>query len=155
MSETQTVQIRPAVRGDLSAIIAMLADDALGTARENVDAGSHARYEAAFEKINKDVRNHLMVAETNGVIVGTYQVTYIPYLSRGGNERALIEAVRVASKLRGRGIGRQMMLYAIAQAKHHGCLLAQLTTDKQRTDAHRFYASLGFVASHEGMKLTL
>lgn len=149
------IVIRPAGRDDVPAIVQLLADDDLGKTREQADASAQTRYLMAFDEIDRDARNELMVAEQGGEIVGTYQVTYIPYLSRGGNERALIEAVRVASSLRGAGIGRQMMEYAIAKARARGCLMAQLTTDKQRGDAHRFYLSLGFVATHEGMKLVL
>ncbi len=146
--------IRPARRADVPAVVALLADDVLGKTRE-ADKGGLDRYFAAFDEIDADARNHLMVAEQGGEVIGTYQVTYIPYLSRGGNERALIEAVRVASHLRGAGIGRRMMLFALDEARKRGCLLAQLTTDKQRDDAHRFYLSLGFKATHEGMKLAL
>ncbi|MGI9373773.1 MAG: GNAT family N-acetyltransferase, partial [Hyphomicrobiales bacterium] len=113
------------------------------------------KYLDAFDEIDRDARNHLMVAERNNDVVGVYQVTYIPYLSRGGNERCLIEAVRVSSNLRGEGVGQQMMEFALNEARAHGCLLAQLTTDKTRPDAHRFYERLGFVRSHEGMKLQL
>lgn len=147
--------MRQARRADVPAVVALLADDVLGKTRETGEQPELARYYQAFDEIERDKRNHLMVAELDGEIVGTYQVTYIPYLSRGGNERALIEAVRVATKRRGRGVGREMMLFALAEARARGCLMAQLTTDRQRKDAHRFYLSLGFVASHDGMKLVL
>lgn len=147
--------IREAVQDDVEAIRALLADDKLGAGREDLSAEGLAHYKEAFDEIARDARNHLMVAEQVGVVVGVYQVTYIPYLSRGGNERALIEAVRVSSSLRGHGIGRKMMEFALEAARVRGCLLAQLTTDKTRPDAHRFYESLGFTASHEGMKLVL
>ncbi|MGI9481683.1 MAG: GNAT family N-acetyltransferase [Hyphomicrobiales bacterium] len=147
--------IRPAKRQDVPAIRALLADDALGAAREDLTEEGLERYLAAFDEIDRDERNNMNVAVRDGEIVGVYQVTYIPYLARGGNERALIEAVRVASSARGQGIGRKMMEFALDEARKRGCALAQLTTDKTRKEAHRFYESLGFVASHEGMKLAL
>jgi GNAT superfamily N-acetyltransferase len=108
---------------------------------------------AAFAAIDADPRNELVVADECGAVVGTCQLTFIPGLSRGGAERMTIEAVRIRPDRRGAGIGRHMMAYALNRAKERGCALAQLTTDKRRSDAHRFYESLGFVASHEGMKL--
>ncbi len=146
---------RQAQEEDVEAIRTLLADDALGQTREDLSEAGLERYLRAFLEIDRDERNVLMVAELNGTVVGTYQVTYIPYLSRGGNERVLIEAVRVRSDLRGNGIGRHMMLHAIRVARERGCLLAQLTTDKSRPQAHRFYQSLGFEATHEGMKCAL
>jgi GNAT superfamily N-acetyltransferase len=149
------LQIRPARREDVPAIARLLADDVLGKTREAADAQTMERYYAAFDAIDRDSRNDLMIAILRQQVVGTYQVTYIPYMSRGGNERCLIEAVRVAPNLRGKGIGQAMMQHALKEAKQRGCLMAQLTTDKRREDAHRFYRALGFVASHEGMKLYL
>ena len=154
MTDSQFI-IRKAIRSDVEAIRALLADDKLGAGREDLSAEGLSRYLNAFDEIALDARNALMVAELSGEVVGIYQVTYIPYLSRGGNERALIEAVRVSSALRGRGIGQKMMNFALDAARERGCLLAQLTTDKSRPDAHRFYENLGFRASHEGMKLVL
>ncbi len=155
MVEPKDLHIRRARREDVPAIVRLLADDELGRGREAVDPQSMQPYYAAFDAISSDPRNELMIAVLQQEVVGTYQVTYIPYMSRGGNERCLIEAVRVASNLRGRGIGQAMMQYALKKARQRGCLMAQLTTDKQRADAHRFYRALGFVASHEGMKLYL
>ncbi|MEO3776892.1 GNAT family N-acetyltransferase [Micromonospora sp. B11E3] len=147
------VIFREAVRADLPAVIALLADDVLGKARDFTEVDE--AYERAFADIAADPRNHLIVAEQDGTLVGCMQITYIPGLGRHGAERSLIESVRVRSDRRGQGLGRQMMAWAIEQARQRGCALVQLTTDKTRTDAHRFYLSLGFVASHEGMKLTL
>ncbi|MFE9654815.1 GNAT family N-acetyltransferase [Micromonospora sp. NPDC006431] len=144
---------REAVRADLPAIIALLADDVLGKARDFTEVDD--AYEQAFADIAADPRNHLVVADAGGELVGCMQITYIPGLGRHGAERSLIESVRVRSDLRGRGLGRQMMTWAIDQARARGCALVQLTTDKTRADAHRFYRNLGFVASHEGMKLAL
>jgi GNAT superfamily N-acetyltransferase len=147
------VIIREAVRDDLPAIIGLLADDVLGRARD-FTVVDHA-YERAFAAIEADPRNLLAVADDDGELVGCMQITYIPGLGRHGAERSLIEAVRVRSDRRGRGVGSQLTTWAIDQARSRGCGLVQLTSDKSRTDAHRFYARLGFVASHEGMKLIL
>ncbi|MEV4822453.1 GNAT family N-acetyltransferase [Micromonospora sp. NPDC049274] len=147
------VTYREAVRADLPAVIALLADDVLGKARDFTEVDE--AYERAFADISADPRNLLIVAEQGGELVGCLQVTYIPGLGRHGAERSLIEAVRVRSDRRGQGLGRELMTWAIEQARERGCALVQLTTDKSRADAHRFYLGLGFVASHEGMKLPL
>ncbi|WP_343713897.1 GNAT family N-acetyltransferase [Inquilinus sp.] len=146
------VTMRPARAGDLPAILRLLADDPLGKNRE---AAVEAPYQAAFAAIAADPNHEMVVAELNGQIVGCFQLSFIPGLSRRGAWRAQIESVRIDSALRGRGAGRAMMEWAIARARARGCALVQLTTDKRRPDAHRFYARLGFVASHEGMKLEL
>src|SRR5262245_36251130 len=144
---------RGATRSDLPAIITLLADDVLGKARDFTEVDEE--YERAFAAIDADPRNRLVVADDDGEIIGCFQITYIPGLGRHGAERSLIEAVRVRSDRRGHGIGAQMMRWAIDHARERGCALVQLTTDKSRHDAHRFYERLGFVASHEGMKLSL
>ncbi|WP_405095025.1 GNAT family N-acetyltransferase [Micromonospora sp. NBC_01412] len=149
----RTVIFREAVRADLPAVIALLADDMLGKARDFTEVDE--AYERAFADISADPRNHLVVADEEGALVGCMQITYIPGLGRHGAERSLIEAVRVRSDRRGQGLGREMMRWAIDQAERRGCALVQLTTDKSRTDAHRFYRDLGFTATHEGMKLAL
>jgi GNAT superfamily N-acetyltransferase len=150
------VQFRAASRADVPAILRLLADDEITRGRDGVvPEGEDAAYWAAFDAIDADPRNELIVADEDGAVVGTCQLTFTPSLSRRGAERMTIEAVRVRLDLRDRGIGRAMMLWALARARERGCGLAQLTTDKRRTDAHRFYESLGFVASHEGMKLAL
>jgi GNAT superfamily N-acetyltransferase len=147
------VIFREATRTDLPAMIALLADDVLGKARDFTVVDE--AYERAFADIDADPRNHLIVADDGGEIVACMQITYIPGLGRHGSERSQIEAVRVRADRRGHGVGRDMMAWAIEQARQRGCALVQLTTDKSRLDAHRFYARLGFVASHEGMKLPL
>ncbi|MET7709407.1 GNAT family N-acetyltransferase [Micromonospora sp. NPDC005413] len=147
------VIFRQAVRADLPAVIALLADDVLGKARDFTEVDE--AYEKAFADITADPRNLLIVAEQDGDLVGCLQITYIPGLGRHGAERSLIEAVRVQSDRRGQGLGRELMTWAVDQARQRGCALVQLTTDKTRQDAHRFYLGLGFVASHEGMKLAL
>ncbi|MEV4478521.1 GNAT family N-acetyltransferase [Micromonospora coxensis] len=147
------VIFREAVRADLPTLVALLADDVLGKARDVAEVDE--AYERAFADITADPRNQQVVAERGGEVVGCMQLTYIPGLGRHGAERALIEAVRIRSDLRGQGLGRLMIEWAIDQARQRGCALVQLTTDKSRDDAHRFYRNLGFVASHEGMKLPL
>ncbi len=147
------VIFREAVRADLPAVLDLLADDVLGRTR---DVGEvDATYEKAFADIAADPRNQLVVAEAGGEVLGCMQLTYIPGLGRHGAERQLVESVRIRSDNRGRGLGRLMMAWAIDQARQRGCGLVQLTTDKSRHEAHRFYLNLGFVASHEGMKLSL
>jgi GNAT superfamily N-acetyltransferase len=147
------VIFRTATRADLPAIIALLADDVLGKARDFTEVDE--AYERAFAAIDADPRNLLVVADDGDEIVGCMQITYIPGLGRHGAERSQIEAVRVRADRRGTGLGARLMTWAIDRARERGCALVQLTTDKSRVDAHRFYARLGFVASHEGMKLAL
>lgn len=149
------VTLRTAMREDLPAIVAMLADDALGATREDVRDPLPQAYSEAFAEIARDPNNRLLVAERGGAIVGSLQMTFIRGLSRRGMRRALIEAVRVASPFRGQGIGAEIVAAAVALARREGCGMVQLTTDKSRKDAHRFYQRLGFAASHEGMKLML
>jgi GNAT superfamily N-acetyltransferase len=145
--------IRAASVADLPAIVALLADDPLGAARESPD--DLAPYSAAFARIQADPGHDVFVAERDGVVVGTLQLTIIPGLSRRGMTRALIEAVRIAADQRGGGLGTLMVRHAIDEARRHGCGMVQLTSDATRTDAHRFYERLGFVASHVGLKLQL
>lgn len=149
------LNIRLAQAGDVASIRAMLADDELGKQREDMTPSGLAKYEAAFRQIQDDPGNELYVAERHGRILGTFQLTWIPYLSRAGTLRVLIEAVRVASDSRGQGVGAHMMEFALELARSRGCNLAQLTTDKTREKAHRFYQRLGFEWTHFGMKKTL
>lgn len=144
---------RQAVRDDLERIVQLLADDELGKTREDFSLPLPSCYEHAFEAISADRNNELIVAEQAGKVVGVLQLTFIPYLTLMGSSRALIEGVRVASEKRGCGIGRQMLRWAIVRARERQCRVVQLTTNKSRANAIRFYESLGFVASHEGMKL--
>lgn len=148
----QAPQIRRARREDVDAIVAMLADDELGAQRENP---GDPRYLEAFDALAADPNQFLAVAEHNGEIVGTLQLSYLAGLSRLGATRAQIEAVRVRSDQRGTGLGTVLLEWAINEARDHGAALIQLTTDASRTDAHRFYERLGFVASHVGMKMPL
>ncbi len=133
----------------------LLADDALGALREACAEPLPASYLYAFEAIDRDGNNELVVAERQGRLAGVLQITFIPYLTYQGGWRALIEGVRVAAALRSSGVGREMFEWAIARAKQRGCHLVQLTSDKARPDAIRFYEGLGFIASHEGLKLHL
>lgn len=149
------MKLRLARREEIPAIVAMLADDGIGKSREDASDPLPQSYYDAFDEMAKDPNNRLLVAQQNGDIVGTLQITFIRGLSRRGAKRAQIEAVRVAASHRGKGLGREIFLAAIALARKEGCSLVQLTTDKKRADAHRFYENLGFVASHEGMKLAL
>lgn len=150
------IQIVPAERRHLPALVAMLKDDFLGDAREDVSAGALAGYEAAFAAIEASPENTLFVAlDAAGEPVGMFQFTVLPGLSYGGRLRAQIEGVRTRGDQRGKGIGARMMAFAIDAARERGCVLIQLSTNKARSDAHRFYARLGFEASHEGMKMML
>lgn len=152
---TQNIQFRSAVITDLPAIIALLADDKLGAAREDLRNPLPQSYHNAFAAITTDPRQVLIVGEDSGTIVSCLQLTFIPGLSHKGAWRAQIESVRVSAACRGRGIGEALMKYALDLARRQGCRTAQLTTDKTRDAAHRFYRRLGFTASHEGMKLVL
>lgn len=158
-TDTQTaadeITIRTATRDDLPTIIAMLANDHLGSKRERYADPLPDVYYSAFDAIDGDPNNEVVVAERDGKIIGTLQLTLIPNLTYQGGVRALIEGVRVDSTMRSAGIGRILFEWAIEEAKRRGCHMVQLTADKTRPDAHRFYESLGFSATHEGMKLHL
>lgn len=149
------VDIRPATADDLAAIIALLADDDLGRGREDARLPLDPGYLAAYDAIAADPNQMLLVADDGGAVVGCLQLTFIPGLTRRGMWRGQIEGVRVARTQRGAGIGRALIERAIAECRARHCGLVQLTTDKSRSRAHAFYASLGFEASHEGMKLAL
>jgi len=149
------IAIRPATRADLPAIVALLADDALGAVREDASDPLPQAYWHAFAEIAAQPGNHLLVAERAGAVVGCLQLTLIPGLSRRGMKRGLVEAVRVSAACRGLEIGEALMRHAIEMSRTAGCGLVQLTSDNARPDAHRFYERLGFIASHAGFKLTL
>lgn len=149
------VEIRRAERGDLAAIIALLADDMLGQARELVSDPLADHYLAAFQAIEKDPNQFLAVMIDVGEVVGTLQLSFIPGLSRRGARRAQIEAVRIASKRRGERLGEQLFEWAIAECERRGCALVQLSSDRERPEAHRFYERLGFEPTHIGYKLKL
>ncbi|WP_432026767.1 GNAT family N-acetyltransferase [Streptomyces sp. 1222.5] len=149
----EDLEIRGATPGDLPAIVAMLADDPLGAQRESPHDLSP--YRAALECLDADPNQHLVVAEREGRVIGTLQLTIIPGLSHKGATRALIEAVRIHSDERGSGLGSRLIEWAVDRSRQLNCVMVQLTSDKTRTDAHRFYERLGFTASHEGFKMRL
>lgn len=155
MTAEAAIVIRKAVTADVPAIVAMLADDALGAKREDASLPLRDSYRNAFAAIDADRNQLLAVVEQEGEIIGCMQISFIPGLSRMGMWRGQIESVRIASHIRGGGIGRRMIEWAIEQCRERGCGLVQLTTDKSRSDALRFYHSLGFTDSHEGLKLSL
>ena len=149
-------EFRRATRDDLPSIVAMLADDPLGAQREANTSPLPRCYHDAFDAIDRDPNIELVVAQAGSHgVVGVLQLSFIPNISHQGGWRALIEGVRVAAASRSGGMGRKMLLWAIERARQRGCLMVQLTSDKSRTDAIRFYEGLGFVASHEGLKLHL
>jgi GNAT superfamily N-acetyltransferase len=148
-----TYAIEPAVAADVAAIVGLIASDQLGAAR---DGGDLRPYEQAFAAIDADPAQLLVVLrDERRRVVGTLQLTFIAGLARRGAWRAQIEAVRIREDLRGRGLGRQLMSWAIQEASRRDCAVVQLTSDKRRADAHRFYGRLGFAASHDGFKLRL
>jgi GNAT superfamily N-acetyltransferase len=155
-AQASKVVLRRARREDIPAVVELIAADQLGAARDGVrDQADLEAYEAAFQAIDADPAHVLLVAARAGAVVGTMQLSFLPGLARRGALRAQIEAVRVAESTRGSGLGAAMMQWAIDEARRRGCALVQLTSDKSRADAHRFYQRLGFVSSHEGMKLRL
>lgn len=147
----KSVSIRPARREDVAAIVAMLADDHLGRGRERVETPLPAAYYAAFERVERDPNLTLVVAESEGRVVGCLQLAVLAGISSQGGVRGLLEDVRVASDCRSCGIGEQLVQWAIAEAKARGCNLVELLTHSSRVDAQRFYKRLGFAASHVGM----
>ena len=144
---------RAAAEGDIPAIVAMLADDHLGIERESLE--DFTPYRHALAEISADPRLLQVICERDDEIVGTMQLTLVPGLSRQGMRRLLIEGVRVHGDHRSHGIGGEMITWAIAYGREHGCGLVELTTDKSRIAAHRFYERLGFEQSHLGYKLKL
>lgn len=146
---------RRAEQSDLEAIVAMLADDVLGRQREDTRLPAADAYVQAFQAIDADPNQFLAVAELDGAVVGTLQISFMPGLSHQGAWRGEIEAVRIARTARGAGLGRRMMEWAIEQCRARNCRIVQLTSDLKRTDAHRFYEQMGFVDSHKGYKLML
>ena len=146
---------RIATEQDLERIVAMLADDVLGSKRERNERPLLDSYIQAFQAITSDPNNELFVACRGDEVIGVQQITFTPYITHQGGWRATIEGVRTSSSERGKGLGTELIRYGIQRAKERGCHLVQLTTDKKREDALRFYESLGFKASHEGLKMHL
>jgi ribosomal protein S18 acetylase RimI-like enzyme len=154
MAAISPVTIRRARRDDVGAIVAMLADDPLGRARERLEDPLPPSYFRAFEALDRDPNIRLVVAEdADGAVIGCLQLCVLPGISSQGASRGLIEDVRVASHCRSRGIGEQLVQWAIAEARARECKLIELLTHHTRVDAQRFYARLGFQASHVGMTL--
>ena len=153
--EDRSEVFRPATKDDVKRIVELLADDVLGREREAPFDPLPTAYREAFDAIEADANQELIVAESDGVVVGTLQLTFIPYLTHRGSWRAQIEGVRVDASHRNSGVGRRMLLWAIDRAGRRRCRLVQLTTDRSRPDALRFYESLGFRPTHDGLKLAL
>ncbi|MBP6011485.1 MAG: GNAT family N-acetyltransferase [Alphaproteobacteria bacterium] len=149
------VRYRLAEAGDVEAIVCLLADDKLGAARERLGPPLPEGYRRAFAAMTLERGNEILVGERDGLVVACLQLVVTHGLSRQGQVRATLEAVRVASALRGQGIGKEIVAFAIERARAAGASIVQLTSDKSRVDAHRFYEQLGFKASHVGMKLEL
>jgi ribosomal protein S18 acetylase RimI-like enzyme len=153
MTAHPSLAIRRARREDVGAIVAMLADDPLGSGRERIEDPLPASYHAAFDRLDRDANIALVVAEEEGAVVGCLQLCILPGLSSQGASRGLIEDVRVASHRRSRGIGEQLVQWAVGEARARGCKLVELLTHHTRTDAQRFYERLGFARSHVGMTI--
>lgn len=152
----QNFNVRPAATADLPTIVRLLLEDTLGSQRESSSGATVPQaYYDAFADIQREPNSTVFVAEQEGDIIATFHLMFLPSLSFQGGKRAQIESVRVAERLRGQGLGRKLMHWAIDQARDAGCVMVQLTTNKARQDAHRFYKRLGFSATHEGMKLML
>ena len=152
MAATSKVTVRPVRREDVAVIVGMLANDPLGGARERIEDPLPPSYYKAFEAVARDPNIQLVVAEDGeGVVVGCLQLCILPGLSSLGASRGLIEDVRVASHCRSRGIGEQLVQWAVAEARGRGCKLVELLTHHTRVDAQRFYERLGFARSHVGM----
>ena len=148
--------IRPATKKDIPVIVKMIANDELGKLREDYKDPLPKKYYDAFEHIDSDPNQELMVMENeSGQVIGTLQLSFIQYLTYQGGIRAQIEAVRIHEDFRGKGIGQKLFEWAVQRAKEKGAHVVQLTTDKKRQDAIKFYEKLGFTASHKGMKLHL
>ena len=150
-----TPVFRTATPADLQAIVALLADDALSLGREDASLPLDPRYAAALERILADPNQEQVVAELDGRIIGTMQLTFVPGIAFRGAWRGIIEAVRIASDLRGQGLGAQLIEHGVARCRARGCRMAQLMSQRTRTDAHRFYERLGWTKSHYGFKLKL
>lgn len=151
----RTLSYRDATPADLAFIIGLIFDDAVAETPDRPDEPDHPRYLAALAAIDADPNQRLLVAEYEGRPAGTLQLTFIPGIARLGESRCLIEAVHIAPDLRSRGLGSQMIRWAIEEARTRGCGVVQLTSNKKRVDAHRFYQRLGFAQSHEGFKYSL
>ena len=153
--DSEIPRIRLATRQDIPQIVALLANDTLGSQRESFQTVLPDEYYLAFDEIENDKNNYLIVIEDDSKIIGTTQLTIIPYLTYRGGKRAQIEAVRIDESYRGQGLGRLLIEWCINKVKALDCHMVQLTMDKKRAETIKFYNKLGFVASHEGLKLHL
>jgi len=151
----QELKFRLATKDDLLDIVRMLSDDNIGATREILSDKLSDNYLNAFQKISADKNQELTIVEMNGNKVATFHLTFIQYLTHHGGFRAQIEAVRIKFDFRGQGLGTRVFEYAINRAREKGCVLVQLTTDKKRVEAIKFYETIGFVSTHEGMKFKL
>ncbi len=147
-----TLTYRKAVEADLPYIVQLLTEDAVRVTDDRPDEPFHPRYVAAMRELDSDPNQMMMLAVLNGETVGTIQLTFIPGIAGLGTKRCLVEAVHISPAHRSKGLGTQMIQWAIEQARHRGCGMVQLTSNKKRLDAHRFYERLGFLKSHEGFK---
>ncbi len=147
------MNIQPAQKEDVFVIVQMLADDELGQKREKFEDPLPENYFRAFDIIIRDPHQELMVVKDQEAVIGVFQLTFITYMTYQGGTRAQIEGVRIRKDYRGQGIGKMMFEWAINRAKEKGAHVLQLTTDKKRPDALKFYETLGFKATHEGMKM--
>ena len=154
-ADSSSPTFRHAIAPDLPQLVAMLADDDLGAQREDSSQPLNSNYRTAFDAIDRDPNNILVVAEVEQSVIGMLQLTFIPYLTHIGSWRCLIEGVRIHPEYRGKGLGRTLIEWSIDAARKRQCQIVQLTSDKQRPEALRFYESLGFKATHEGFKLKL
>jgi ribosomal protein S18 acetylase RimI-like enzyme len=151
---TSSITIRRAVSEDVAAIVGMLADDPLGSARERIEDPLPQSYYRAFERVDRDPNLQLVVAvDGDGTVVGCLQLAVLPGVSSQGGCRGLLEDVRVAKHCRSRGIGEKLVQWAVAEARARGCMLVELLTHHTRVDAQRFYERLGFARSHVGMTI--
>lgn len=150
-----TLTYRKAVEADLPYIVQLLTEDAVRVTDDRPDEPFHPRYVAAMRELDSDPNQMMMLAVLNGETVGTIQLTFIPGIAGLGTKRCLVEAVHISPAHRSKGLGTQMIQWAMEQARHRGCGMVQLTSNKKRLDAHRFYERLGFLKSHEGFKYYL
>jgi len=149
------LEFREAREEDVASLVKLLAEDVLGAKREDTSTPLNTDYLDAFHSIEEDSNSELIVVESSGALVGMLQLTFIPYLTHIGSWRCLIEGVRIVDSYRGKGLGTEIINWAITRARVKRCSIVQLTSDKQRVDAIRFYEELGFAATHEGFKLKL
>ncbi|WP_337270855.1 GNAT family N-acetyltransferase [Oryzifoliimicrobium ureilyticus] len=155
MSSFLNLTIRPATEDDIPAVVELFAADEVGGHGDTTDAAALPDYIAAFERISASSHETLYVAELDGTVAGTFQTTITTSMTGRGSSSIIVEAVQTRADLRGRGIGAAMIAYAVEDAKKRGLRLVQLTSNKKRTDAHRFYERIGFAPSHLGFKMRL